>query len=159
MNRKAQVWYTDFMVGILILTVMIVVYFQFVSNFSFESEGSLDDLTRDAKIISNSLMTQGYPLDWNSTNVSRIGIVDGDNRLNISRLSEFKSIDYNETKNIFSISSDYFIYFEKQDQKETLGGVEDIGVNETDPLKLAAITRIVFYDGSFYKMRILAWNN
>ncbi len=145
------------MVGILIFVVAILIYFQFINDFSFETQSALDDVLRDAKIISNSLLTAGYPLNWNSTTVSRIGVTNDNQRINTTKLSEFKSIDYNASKQLFSITSDYFIYFEKGGIKTTIGDVDDIGVNSSSYDHLAAITRIVFWNGTIYEMKVQTW--
>ena len=141
----------------MIFTVAILIYFQFSTSFSFESENHLDLVLRDGKIVSSSLITRGYPGNWTSENVTKIGITNGDYRLNVSKLHEFKNIDYNESKRIFSINSEYFVYFSKNGAKQTIDGIEDIGVNGTDYETLVAISRVVFWNGSFYEMRIHTW--
>ena len=80
-SRKAQVWYTDFVVAVLIFAIALVIYFEYVNNLSKEEESNLNEMLMTAKLVSNNLMSSGYPNDWNQSNAEIIGIVD-DKRVN-----------------------------------------------------------------------------
>ena len=81
MKRKSQVWYTDFMIGLLIFVIALVMYYKFVVNLSEQDQSILNELISDSKMISSSLISGGFPENWNNGTVERIGITDNDYRI------------------------------------------------------------------------------
>ena len=61
-------------IAVLIFGAAILIYYKTTTNLSDQDEALLDDLLIDAKLISGSLMSQGYPYNWSKDNVARIGI-------------------------------------------------------------------------------------
>lgn len=110
MNSKAQAWYMDFAIALLLFTFTIVVYFSYTSNIKNQDKGELDLMTKDAKAISNSLALEGYPDDWDNATVVRIGITD-DQQLNATKLKALKRFNYTLSRRKFATSYDYFVYF------------------------------------------------
>ena len=110
MNSKAQAWYMDFAIALLLFTFTLVVYFSYTTNFQKEEKGGLDTLIKDAKSISSSLALAGYPIDWKNETAIRIGIAD-EQKLNATKVKEFKIIDYNRSRKLFATSYNYFVFF------------------------------------------------
>ena len=100
----------DFIIALLIFTFTLAAYISYTNNFQKQGKGDLDDLLKDSKAISSSLVLSGYPSDWDSTNAIRIGIAD-DQRVNSTKIAFFKQLKYNETKKKFATAYDYFIFF------------------------------------------------
>ena len=110
MNSKAQAWFADFAIALVLFTFTLVIYFSYTTNFQKEEKGELDLMLADAKSISSSLTLSGYPNDWDNTTVIRIGISD-DQKINAAKLVTFKQLNYNITRNKFATVYDYFVFF------------------------------------------------
>ena len=140
MSRKAQAWYMDFAIGLLLFFFTIVIYMSYTDNLQNQDKGELDDMLTDARAISSSLILSGYPTDWNNKTVIRIGIAD-DQRINATKLKLFKSLNYTMTKKIFPTPYDYFVFF-MNDKGQVLNiygicGVGNFLVNITYDIKSA----------------------
>src|SRR3989338_8449780 len=109
-STKAQAWYMDFAIALLLFTFTLVVYFSYTNNFQKQEKGNLDAMVKDAKAISSSLVLSGYPVDWKNETVIRIGVAD-EQQLNATKVKEFKRMDYNMTRKIFATPYNYFIFF------------------------------------------------
>ena len=56
MSTKAQAWYMDFAIALLLFIFTLVVYFSYTTNFQSQDKGDLDIMLTDAKAISSSLV-------------------------------------------------------------------------------------------------------
>lgn len=164
---KAQVFCFDMIVAVLIFGAAILVYYKTTTNLSDQDETLLDDLLIDAKSISSSLMSQGYPYNWIEDNVVRIGITS-DNRINETKLEQFSRIPYNNSRKLFGTAYDYYVYFRDRNNNiipfnESLEGIGKPGVNSTNiqtlenPKKLVKVTRLVIKKSDIVKMVIYLW--
>jgi hypothetical protein len=110
-NKNGQMWFMDFIIGIIIFSLTLVTYYTYTINLSNQDTVVMDDLISDSKSVTASLMSSGFPQDWDSNNVIRVGITGNNNKINNTRFSEFVQIDYNTTKKLFGTIYDYFLYF------------------------------------------------
>ncbi|MDO8740016.1 MAG: hypothetical protein Q7J54_00390 [Candidatus Woesearchaeota archaeon] len=183
-NKKAQTWYGDFMIAIALFAITMIIYYQYASSISVENKNAIKDLLLDAKAISSSLIEEGYPANWSTFDVNRIGITDGNYRLKQSKIDSFAALDYSRSKFLLGISSDYFVFFEdKYGNVPRLNETCGIGspqvtievVNITGPWvvgnakclvnmsntmakNIAKVERIVLYNSSLLKMVVYSWN-
>jgi hypothetical protein len=111
-STKAQVWYTDFIIGILIFTVAIIIYFVYTTNLSKDEVGLLNDLTSEAKFVSSSLASEGYPSEWDNATVKRIGLTDNSQKIDEDKLRNFADLSYNRTKKLLGTVYDFLVFFE-----------------------------------------------
>ena len=157
----------DMIVAVLIFSAAILVYYKTTTNLSDQDETLLDDLLIDAKSISGSLMSQGYPYNWIEDNVVRIGI-SNDNRINETKLEQFSRIPYNNSRKLFGTAYNYYVYFRDRNNNiipfnESLEGIGKPGVNSTNiqtvenPKKLVKVTRLVIKKSDIVKMVIYLW--
>ena len=122
-STKAQAWYIDFAAGLLIFIFTLLVYYNYTINFQRQEDTALNSLIRDAKSISSSLTSIGYPSDWNNSTVVIIGIVN-ERILNTTKLKRFKQLNYTNTKSKFATSYDYFIFFtNSKDEVLNINGI------------------------------------
>jgi hypothetical protein len=110
MSRKSQVWYTDFMVGVLIFSIVVITYFYYVEHTEYSDDTLISSLVAEAKAITNSLVTQGYPPDWSAANVSTVGLTDGNYRIDQTKLNSFNSWGYEERRGYLHTTKDYYFY-------------------------------------------------
>jgi hypothetical protein len=156
-NRKAQVWYADFIVSVLIFMIAIIIYFEFVNNLSREEESDLEAMVMSAKAVSNNLMSEGYPSDWNQSNAAIVGIVD-DERINSTKAERFYNMSHDSTKIKFGILDNYYVYLQDRNgQKINFSGKDYAGKEPENPTKLVKIDRIVIYGNDIIKMVVQIW--
>ncbi|MEK6984682.1 MAG: hypothetical protein AABX33_08975 [Nanoarchaeota archaeon] len=127
MDSKAQAWYMDFIIGLMLFTVTVAVYFGYIHNFQKHGKSELDTMLSDAKAISSSLTLGGYPNNWDNSTVVRIGIAD-EQEVNATKLKFFKQLNYSKTKNRFATIYDYFMFFQnKRGEVINIHGVCGVG--------------------------------
>lgn len=173
-KKKSQVWYTDFMVGLLIFIIALVIYYEYSTNLSKQEKGLLDEILADAKSISSSLVSAGYPSDWNSGDVERIGLTNNDQRINNEKLEEFYGMTYNTSRRLFGTRFDYFIFFKNENNSimniegECGVGSPNVAVEESEgncisvnitanPTKLVRIKRLLVYNSDVVGMEVYVW--
>ncbi|MFH1212410.1 MAG: hypothetical protein V1659_05810 [Candidatus Woesearchaeota archaeon] len=120
LNRKAQVWSMDFIFGLLIFIAVAIIAVPLV--YELFAHNNLETLQKESLLLSDALMSEGYPNDWpayigsgsNGTadsaadGVIRPGIITG-GRLDTEKLIALKEIGYENSKKLFNImSSDYY---------------------------------------------------
>jgi len=154
-GNAAQVWYTDFMVGVMIFSVVIISYFYYVEHTEYSDETLMSSLVAESKSITDSLAGQGYPLNWSSANVSTVGITDGNFRINPSKLADFNSWGYEERGGYIHTTKDYYFYLEyingtrfNERCKDQFAGCVAWNASEV----LAQSTRLLIYDSKVVRM-------
>ena len=162
-NKNGQVWGFDLMIGITIFMLGILIFFLYTLNTSPESEDKINSLTYDGNFIADSLLSDGYPANWDSSNVIRIGLTT-DNRINQTKLDEFYSfttINYEKTKNILNTRYDYYITFsddikvyEGTPSEQTIPYIGKISPNPSDLVK---VSRVTIYKNKPITLYIYLW--
>jgi hypothetical protein len=109
--KKGQFNFIDFIIGLVIFVILITFFFRYSSNITKREEG-ITGLAVEARTVSNELLSEGFPCDWNSSSVVAIGITDGNNQINESKLQSLINIDYEETRILFRTKYDYVFFFE-----------------------------------------------
>ncbi len=137
-KTKAQAWGIDLMIAVVIFTVGISAFYIYSLN-SENQENMAKKLNYDGEIIIESLFSSGFPQNWNSENVIKIGIVDN-GKINETKLEKFYSLalnDYSKTKIIFNTKYDYLFFLS---ENLTVSGqeVEAIGKPGTDKNNIQA---------------------
>ncbi len=154
-GRKAQVWYIDFMVGLLIMITAAVIYFNFYGNLSDDSESDWQELIIDSKSISSALMSSGSPPGWNASNASSIGITDGNYRINTTKFEYLKSMEYADAKAAFKTRFDFHIFIKGADNSIT----DEYGINSTSPKLLVQTARFAIYNSTIQRVVLHLWKN
>jgi len=130
----------------------------------------------DAKGIAGSILTAGYPFNWTNETVQRIGIMQDERIIDPVKLGRFANMtktsdDYDQTRVLFNLRSDYVVYFTDRDENPiTLGIVDRIG-DPTMPFlagvpdftlieekNLLALTRVLIFNKTSVKMVVYTWN-
>ncbi len=115
-STKAQAWYVDFILGISLFIAALVIYYNYIYEFSSQEENSYNKLIDESSVVSSSLVTSGFPNDWNNSNVVRIGLAD-ETKINRVKLKSFKRLNYSKAKSYFGIVDDYFVFFTDKDNQ------------------------------------------
>jgi len=132
-KKSGQVWFTDFVIAMLIFSFALIYYYTFTTNISKQDSVTVDNLVTDSKSISSSLLVGGFPSNWDNTTVQRIGVTDDNQILNPTKWSNFDSIGYNKSKKLFGTAYDYLAYFvDENDTLLNILGICGIGVPEAN---------------------------
>jgi hypothetical protein len=151
--KKSQVWFLDFIVGLMMFMIIIFVYYDYSNNLVEESESVWEEMMIDSKVISSSLMSTGYPPDWNQTNVARIGLLNSNYRINQTKVNNFVNMSYNETRGIFATRFDFYFFLQDTNNTEYFHA----GLEPQEPKFLVQTTRLAIYNSSVYRMVIYIW--
>ncbi|MCK4335830.1 MAG: hypothetical protein KAW40_03860 [Candidatus Aenigmarchaeota archaeon] len=111
---KGQVWSLDFITSVLVFLVVLIPLF-FVWNYvNIQNQQQIlfDEVETLTLSISDSLIrTKGLPEDWNTSDVSSIGLSSEENVLNVTKVSYFLTMgnsEYNRTRAILTGGYDFF---------------------------------------------------
>ena len=165
MKTKAQVWGLDVMTGFAMFLVAMLVFFIYALNNSEESTETFELLTYDGESIADNLISEGYPKNWQTTNVQFIGLTTN-NKINQSKLEElYKMIytdgDYAKTKGKFNTIYDYYFFFEENMtiNSNSIEGIGKPGIskNNISAKNLIKITRLTIYQNKTMPLYIYTW--
>lgn len=151
--RRAQVWYGDFSIALLIFMVAITAYVSYTYAESVEERGEMTELLIDAKVIASSLISEGYPTDWNTSNVTRVGLTDGDYHIVQEKLDSFNSFSYDDRADAIGTTKDYYFYLQYTNGTK----FNQLGLNGSTADKLVQVTRIAIYEDVFVRMVFYLW--
>ena len=98
----------DYTLAIIFFTVAIFIYFQYAADLK-GNYSVLDSMQTDSRYIADSLVSDGYPLNWTPETASKIGLGQ---KLNETKWKYFSQVNYNTSRNIFSTSFDYYVQVE-----------------------------------------------
>lgn len=166
----------DFAIAFLLFTFTLAVYFGYTNNFQKEEQSNFDALLTDARSISSSLVLSGYPIDWDNSTVIRIGIAD-EQKLNVTKLTNFKQLNYTQAKRKFGTPYEYFVFFlNNKGEVLNVSGVCGVGsplvstsygsaAGTCNPINLSDIViknlvkteRYLGYNSSVAKMVVYVW--
>ena len=154
------------MAGLALFLVGIMIFFIYSLNQPYQARETLDLLSYDGKIIADSLLSQGYPSNWNSSNVMTLGITTA-KKINQTKLDELYQMinvqkEYDKTKNLFNTQYDYYFFL---DQNMTINSASVEGVGKPGVTKqnvnaknLVKITRFTIYENKTTPLYIYIWN-
>ncbi|MBI4151052.1 hypothetical protein HY492_02920 [Candidatus Woesearchaeota archaeon] len=171
---RGQVWYTDFIIGTIILLTMVVIFFISMHNLEETRETHAGTLIREGSIISDSLMTSGLPKGWTNDTVVQLGVVDNQ-RVNLTQLDAYQQVPYATQRRLLRTVADFVFFFEQRDgclisrNNTRLYGSPDmtapngscvtVGMIDTGAAgNLIPITRYVLYDSDPVRMVTYVWN-
>jgi hypothetical protein len=154
-RKKAQVWSLDFIIAIVFFAISLTIYFKYAGQIFDEEEMNIEELRIEAASISSSLMTPGYPLDWNESNVERIGISTDGSTITQAKLDSLMLIssDYENTRRLFSASHQYYIELSNNSTDISISGMQC----NSSAKRIATAERIVLYNNSIFRLSVCIW--
>lgn len=151
--RKGQVWFIDFMTGILIFVIVIFVYYEYAYNIDEDPSEITTELLMDAKSIGSSLVGPGSPQDWNSSNVEVIGLTDGDQRILEDKLTQLANLSYNNAKTKLRTNYNFYLILHHLNGTE----ITNFGQQPIDEENLVSLTRILIYQSEIVNLIVQVW--
>lgn len=158
MNKRAQAWGFDLVIGAMIFFSAVTAFYIYSLNSSPEGEETLNPLIYDGNIVADSLLSSGYPEDWDSGNVIKIGILSK-NKINETKLERFYNLtssDYDRTKIIFNTKYNYY-YFLSEPMIISNQQVQGMGLQPQNQKNLIKITRFVSYRDKPMTLNLYIW--
>jgi hypothetical protein len=171
-NRKktAQMFFIEFGIAVFLFAAALALYFNYISNINHESSENIQSLMESAKDISASLVSAGYVENWDTNSVRIIGLTNNDNRINETKLENFKNISYDASKFLLATPYEYYVFFKDRDGNpmkilnNTIEGIGKPGVNSTtiasqkDLKSIIKVERIVILNSDIVRMVIYVWS-
>ena len=164
-HKRGQVSTIDFIVGLIIITAAIVSSVTIIS--SIQEPSSFEHLKRRAIAATDTLMSEGYPADWNETNMLRAGILTN-NELDTTKLDKTTTLSYDALKQGLHSVNDVYWYFEDKDGIVNLGSCGyghpvipvDAECQPTLPAtkNLVRIDRFLVHEDTILRMVVMVWD-
>ena len=158
MKKRAQAWGFDITIAAIIFSLAVITFYLFSLNYSDEAGESLNALDYDANSIANALLSEGYPAQWNSGDVIKIGLLSN-SRINETKLLSFKELslsDYPKTKSIFNTLHNYEITF-SENMTINSTTITSIGLTPSSPQNLIKVTRLATYNNKPLVIYVNVW--
>lgn len=164
LGKKSQAWGLDLVIASSIFLMTFVIFFIYSTNHPGEAKEIVEDLSYEGKILSNSLLSEGYPIDWDENNVINIGFLT-DGKINQTKLKMFYELardDYEKTRVILKTRYDYYFFLSQPMNIEGVGEVDGIGKpgtdrNNIDSRNIIKISRFVIYEDKPVSAYIYIW--
>ena len=144
--RKAQFWYADFLIAVMIIMIIGVLFVVSIRDLTSRNE-ILKDLTLEASDISSVLMTEGRGSlgEW-SNGIGTMGFIT-DNRFDENKFWDFLELSDEQQRAMLGTYNNVWIYLADRDGE--IGwrhNLNYISINEIDANNLVHLKRFVFYD-------------
>ncbi len=147
------------MVAVVIFLTAIIAFYLYSINYSNETEEIYNSLLYDGNIMADTLLTTGYPANWNSTSVLTIGITSN-NKVNETKLAQFYNLstsNYVQTQALFNTRHDYYINFSSQ--IHIFGSnISGLGVYPETYTNLIKISRFTIYKEKPTTLNLYIWD-
>lgn len=179
-SKKSQVWTIEFILSFLIFTAAVILSVK--SIFNIYTNENLRDIQRESEFVSQYLLSDGFPDDWDNNTVIRAGLTTN-NRLNDTKIISLYNLEYGYAKEALGIkNSNFFIYFSNSSGIFPLFHIVNNSIPESDgcgygyygvvkqytaqceidvgSLKytdMTKISRITNYNGSVVLLNLLIW--
>ena len=157
-SKDAQAWGFDLIVAMMIFLAGMILFFLYILNFPAERDDVFNTLNYEGKIIGDSLLSEGYPLDWNENNVITAGILSNEkvNETKLKRFYDLANSDYNKTRRLFNMLNNYYLTFEEPVIAEGTT-INSIGF-QGNPKNLVKSTRVIIINNKIKNLNIYVWN-
>jgi hypothetical protein len=173
-GKKAQVWGLDLAIGLMVFVGIIFMFYRY--SVSFVPEGtSLEKMIQQGGFVSESLLSQGYPENWNETNdinqVRMFGLLDNNSLLDANKWTKFAEWsdpngEYSLVKEKLNTDFAFYIFFSKEgdtDPKMSINGYDFAGKGIPDDAKQTTrVERLVAYNDTGtiipLKMVLFLWS-
>jgi hypothetical protein len=160
MIKKAQAWGFDLMIAMVIFLIGLMVFFVYSINYSNTGIETFENLIRDGNFIAENLLSEGYPINWNASNVQTMGIMSGGriDPIKLERFYNFSIQDYQKTKMVLNTNYDYLFLIEGGINltNSVIPGIGDYEIENASDL--VRINRFAVYNNKLVNVYIYVAN-
>ena len=165
--KRGQVFTLDFIIGFVLFLIVIILSIRILLSIpTSEIDVSLN---RESVFLTDSIVSQGYPYNWNTSNVIVPGI-SSNNRIDLQKLKYMDNLSYDHTKALYHLSNDYLFFFSNKTNILDTGKCSygypinytsncSVNLSSIYYKNLVKIDRIVLLNSSVVKMTFYLWNN
>jgi len=143
--KRSQAWGIDISIASIIFIIGIIMFYLYTVDQQ-GGDGGSDSMFEQGEVLADYILSEGYPENWNSTNVEKIGILNG-NKINETKLENFYALsksDYLKTRSLLKTRYHYW-FFLSESMIINSAEVEGIGLKPSSEDNLARITRLTIY--------------
>lgn len=155
-HKRGQATVIDLLTAVFIFFIIfitIIILFDVYST-RLQKDVLREELQDKAFMLTEILLSNGIPADWNSENVQSIGLSTHDKHITEKRFDELKEISYEQAKGLFGLSGMDFYIRILEANDDFLG---EYG-NETETAKdIVSLRRIIFYENQAAQLEIRIW--
>ena len=168
-STKSQIWELDLIVAIAIFITVFFIFYTYTSDLADLQNDKMDLLIHDGRLVSDQLVSAGYPLNWDSDpgNAIFVGLTDGNKRIVPDKVTAaVNDLTYAELRKIFGINNDFYAFFLYKDNPTNVDGIFGFGkpgvdqnniTQREDPEDLVKIERLLFYDSKIISLEVYVW--
>jgi len=166
-RRRGQAFFIEFGFAVLAVAIAAALLVKY-SPFSSQ-ETSLQDVAKEARRVSASLISRGYPPGWTPANAQRIGLTNGKNDVNETKVSYYANMSYGTTKSLLGARHDYIAFFENRSESIIIIEPNTTGVfgkpgenkssvmNKTGIEAMVRVERVVALRGDVARLVVYVW--
>jgi hypothetical protein len=164
MSKVGQAWGMDLMIATMIFSVALVTFYLYSFNATSGGDNKLEDLSFNGRLITNILLSSGFPEDWTEADVVEMGIMTDDkiDDLKLSRFYNFSRDNYSETKNVFNTNYDYYFFLDENMTIDSIvvDGIGKPGVDRYNitSRNLIRVERVVVYRNKPVGAKLYLWD-
>jgi len=162
-GRRSQSWYVDYIVSFVIFAIAL---FMLIENLPQMESESLDSISIEANVLSDSLLSEGNPANWNSTDVIEIGLLT-QGVIDDSKVYRLNSVSYKGARALYGMRSEFLIYFDKGGKLYNISlfqyyGAPGANMTNIDsmfrPRQIVHSRRLTSYKGDIIAMNVVVWS-
>lgn len=164
-TRKAQIWGMDLVIAGAIFSLAIVLFYFYSLNTTSESEEIVESLSYEGGIITDNLLSEGHPVNWDSSNAVQVGITTNGkvNETKLERLYNWSRDDYASLKISLNTPYDFYFFFDDNMTINSLpvDGIGAFGVTR-DTISgenIVAVNRITIYQEKPIGATLYLWTS
>jgi hypothetical protein len=162
MNHKknlGQAWGFDLLIGSILFLAALSFLYLYTINLPEGNSSNFAELAAEGDLIAESLLSEGYPIYWNKTDVVRIGLLN-EGEINETKLKAFNELTNNEitrTKFLLNVRNTYYVNFSRYLDVDGTS-IEGIGSAGTNPDNVVIVSRVSNYKGEIISLNIQVWS-
>ncbi len=152
-HLKGQVLSFDLLVAIVIFSLVLAML---ISQISYSSK-EIDETRKQNEMmeasykVSEVFFREGYPNDWNESNVEILGLGD-DGRISWDKLQELENMGYQKSLSLLGLNYNYNITIESSTLDWTFGK------NPENSTNLIKINRLGILNSSFVSIQVMVFD-
>jgi hypothetical protein len=156
-SKKAQVWGLDLAIGLMVFVGIIFMFYRYSVSFVPE-DTSLEKMVKQGGFVSESLLSQGYPGNWDTLDIDELGmfgLLDNQSLLDVNKWTKFAEWStgpstYSLVREKLNTDFAFYVFFSDEgdtDPKMQINGYDFAGKEVPDDAKqITRVERLVAYN-------------
>lgn len=139
----------------ILVLITIMLLFNFYSN-RLQEQVFREDFRDKASMLAEILLSEGDPVNWESTNVEVIGLTNANGQISQSKWDELELVGYDQAKSKFGLAAEDFVIRIGVIEGEFIGtyGLADADLVDKE---VVAFNRITSYENQAARLEVKVW--